>query len=1107
MTISSDLQSTLNPSSEYFKKPGGLYSTLLAIITMAVAYLIAGKLGNALTIMLGHYASPIWPPAGIALAGVLIHGKRVWPGILLGAFLINGLNPLVASFESGDFSTLLITLAISSGATLQALAGVYFLKRYASFPNALMRKKEIFWFLFYAGVLSTLINSTLSVSLLISTDKIPLLNALNNWLTWWTGDMLGLIIFTPLTLAWLQKNTDDWRHRQLAITLPILSMFALTTLAVIYEAQSSNQRIQLEFEQHIKDLNNSLKIAIDNDVHILGALKSFFLHSNEVNREEFKLFTEDLLKDYQDIQSMSWDPLIHNAERADFEKKIQQQGFPNFQIFELDANRQAVRAKDKASYVVVTYTEPFKGNEKALGYDISSNPTRLAAINIATDSGELTITPRIKLVQDKSQYSVLALMPLYSKSLAQNSLEEKRLAILGYVVGIIRTDNVITSALKQSNTLGLSYRLLDSTAPAMEQLLYSSDESFPEPLVIQEQAWYSAQKTLSSSVDISLGGRVWKFEIVPNQNYFATHYSGHVRLVMSLGLLLTSLVTLISLLASGRTRWLQQMINESTKEIQQQHAQTLSLMHETESLHERLNSILNATGEGIFGISVDGKCVFINASALNMLGYESQQEVLGKNNHQLIHYAHADGTDYKVEHCPIYKALQGESNSLIESEVFWRKDGTCFPVQYQAHPIIQDEKIIGSVVSFMDITERKQKDSLLLAAKERAENLAKTKSQFLANMSHEIRTPMAAIIGFSELALLHDMPKKVGDFLKNINTASNKLLIILNDILDLSKLEAGKMRLNLSPFSLDDLQNTLYNLFINSANNKDLNLTINVANNVPEYLIGDNVRIRQVLINLLGNAIKFTNQGEVTLNISLQQLDEAQALVLFAVTDSGIGIAQEQQDKLFLPFSQVDDGYARNYEGTGLGLVISQDLVKMMNSLIKVDSHLDLGSSFSFELMLPLVPLSTLETIKTGANPSSLITETEALKGIRVLVAEDDAFNQKIIKQVLKRLGVSIIVLANNGSEALSALEQDDYDVVLMDLHMPIMNGYEASTEIRKNPRYAQLPVIALSASVTEEDRQRSLAAGMNDFISKPINVNDLLATLEQWLKRSSLTM
>jgi len=1073
---------------------------------MAAAYLIAGKLGHALAFMLGHYASPIWPPAGIALAGALIYGKRVWPGILLGAFLINGLNPLVASFKSGEFNTLLITLAISSGATLQTLGGAYLLERYANFPNALMRKKEIFWFVLYAGVLSTLINSTLSVSVLIGTDKIPLADALNNWLTWWTGDLLGVIIFTPLTLAWIQKNTDDWRHRQLAITLPIISMLALTTTAVVYEAQSSNQRIQLEFEQHIKDLNNSLKIAIDNDVHILGALKSFFLHSAEVNREEFKLFTEDLLKDYHDIQSMSWDPLIHNADRVDFEKKIQQEGFPNFQIFELDTNRQAVRAKEKSSYVVVTYTEPYKGNEKALGYDISSNPTRLAAINIATDSGELTITSRIKLIQDKSQFSVLALMPVYSKTLVQNTLEEKHLAILGFVVGIIRTDNVIISALKDSNTLGLSYRLLDSTAPAMEQILYSSDELFPEALVIQQQTWYSDKKTLNSSEEVNLGGRVWKFEIVPNQNYFATHYSGHVRLVMSLGLLLTSLITLISLLASGRTRWLEQVINESTKEIKQQHAQTLSLMHETENLHERLNSILNATGEGIFGIGLDGVCVFINASALTMLGFDSQQEVLGKNCHKLFHYAHVDGSDYELEHCPIYKALQGESNSLIDSEVFWRKDGSSFPVQYQAHPIIQEAKIIGSVVSFTDITERKQKDRLLLVAKERAENLAKTKSQFLANMSHEIRTPMAAIIGFSELALLHDMPKKVGDFLKNINTASNKLLIILNDILDLSKLEAGKMQLNLSPFSLDDLQNTLYNLFINSANNKDLNLTINVANNVPEYLIGDNVRIRQVLINLLGNAIKFTNQGEVTLNISLQQLDETQALVLFAVTDSGIGIAQEQQDKLFLPFSQVDDGYARNYEGTGLGLVISQDLVKMMNSLIKVDSHLDLGSSFSFELMLPLVPLSTLETIKTGANPSSLITETEALKGIRVLVAEDDAFNQKIIKQVLKRLGVSIIVLANNGSEALRALEQDDFDVVLMDLHMPIMNGYEASTEIRKNPRYAQLAVIALSASVTEEDRQRSLAAGMNDFISKPINVNTLLSTVQKWLNREPLS-
>jgi len=1102
MKVSSALQTDLKPSY-YFKNSDGFYPALLAIIAMAIAYFIAGKLGYALAVSLGTFASPIWPPAGIALAGILVYGNRVWPGILLGAFLINGLNPVATSFAFENLTSLLTPLAISCGATLQALVGAYCIKRYAGFPNALSSEKDILWFLLYGGILSTLINSTLSVSILVATDQTPIENILNNWLIWWSGDAFGVSIFTPLALVWSLRNTDDWRNRRLAITASILMMFALTVATIVYEAHSSNERIQLEFNHQTNNLNNSLKTGLDNDVHILGALKSFFLHSPEVNREEFKLYTEDLLKDYQDIQSMSWDPLIQNAARDAFEKTIQKQGFPNFQIFELDTNRQPIPAKQRASYVPVTYTEPYQGNEKALGYDISSEPTRLATLNIATDTGELTVTPRLKLVQDKSQYSVLAIMPLYAKNLSQGSVEEKRLAVMGYIVGIIKTENVIISALKHSNTVGLSYRLLDSSAPADQQLLYSSHEPFPEPLVIQEKAWFSAKKILSSLITLPLGGRVWTFEIAPKPDYFATHRPGHTWLVMLVGLLLTSIVTLISLLTSGHTRRLQQLISESTDEIQQKHAQTLLLMQDKEKLHERLNLILNATGEGIFGIDLNGDCILINSSALRMLGYRSDHEVLGQNCHQLFHYAHADGSHYHVEDCSIYKALHGESNASIDTELYWRKDGTSFPVQYESHPIIQNEIIIGCVVNFMDITVGKHKEAQLLAAKERAEDLAKTKSQFLANMSHEIRTPMGAIIGFSELALLKDMPADINVYLKNINIASNNLLVILNDILDLSKLEAGQMGLNLSPFSINDLKTTLYNLFINAAQSKGLALSIDLASHIPEFLIGDSVRLRQVLTNLLGNAIKFTQQGAVKLTINLHQLDDQQARLLFAVSDTGMGISAEQQAKLFKAFTQVDDGYDRNFEGTGLGLVISQDLVQLMDSSIKVDSHADLGSCFSFELLLPIAPLSIIDNIKapTTSATSILSTETKTLNGIKILVAEDNTFNQMFIVEILERLGASI-VLANNGVEVLAALDQNDFDVVLMDLHMPIMNGYEATIEIRKRPNYAQLPVIALSASVTDEDRQRSLAAGINDFVSKPINVNELVSTLQLWLNR-----
>ena len=385
----------------------------------------------------------------------------------------------------------------------------------------------------------------------------------------------------------------------------------------------------------------------------------------------------------------------------------------------------------------------------------------------------------------------------------------------------------------------------------------------------------------------------------------------------------------------------------------------------------------------------------------------------------------------------------------------------------------------------------------LLIAKEQAEQLSKIKSQFLANMSHEIRTPMAAIIGFSDLALLNEMPQETYDYLQDINTASNQLMAILNDILDSSKLEAGQMTLQLDCFNLSDIRTTLQSLLINTAQKKGLILTIEIASKVPDTFIGDHLRLRQVLINLLGNAIKFTEQGEVKLNISLQQIDVNEARLLFAVTDTGMGISSKQQDKLFQPFVQVDDGSSRNFGGTGLGLTISQELVQLMGGSIKLDSHVGVGSCFSFELLLPLAEAA----IESNILPT-ISLNPEALKGVRILIAEDNYFNQMLITELLKNFGATSIVLADDGLKALAALKQDSFDIVLMDLHMPSMDGCEATIEIRKQACYAQLPVIALSAGVTDEEKKRCLAVGMNDFVAKPINKVALLTTLERWLKR-----
>ena len=507
----------------------------------------------------------------------------------------------------------------------------------------------------------------------------------------------------------------------------------------------------------------------------------------------------------------------------------------------------------------------------------------------------------------------------------------------------------------------------------------------------------------------------------------------------------------------------------------------------TEAILTKLSMALEQSLSSVMITDLDANIEYVNQAFVNSTGY-NREEVIGQKPSLF-----KSGKTTKATYDELWTSLLA-GKSWQGEVINVNKQGEEFIELTWISPIRQDN---GDITHYLgvkeDITSRKKNEALLWAAKEKAEKLAQTKSQFLANMSHEIRTPMTAIIGFSELALFDEMPTETRTYLQDINIAANHLLTILNDILDLSKLEAGCMSIIPAPFDVNDLLTSLHNLFLKAAQAKDLTLIFDIAPNMPDNLMGDSVRLRQVLINLLGNAIKFTKQGEVSLSITVQQLTATEAHLLFSIVDTGIGISAEQQDRLFQPFSQADDGFSRNYEGTGLGLVISQELMQLMDTSITLVSNPGLGSCFSFELTLPLVGLSIIASHVKLATVNS-----ELLNNVHILVVEDDEFNKKLINKVLKQYGAST-VLANNGLEALAALEQDSFDMVLMDLHMPSMNGYEATTEIRKISRYAQLPVIAFTASVTDEDKQRCKDIGMNDFIGKPLNKNDLLSTLAQW--------
>jgi two-component system sensor histidine kinase/response regulator len=784
---------------------------------------------------------------------------------------------------------------------------------------------------------------------------------------------------------------------------------------------------------------------------------------------------------------------------------------------------------------------------------------------------------------------------------------------------------------------------------------------------------------------------------------------------------------------------------------------------------EKSRLLLESVGEGIFGVDLEGKVAFINPAANRMLGY-GPEELVNKEIHAVIHHSYADGSAYPKSKCPMYLTYAEGTDQHIADEVLWRKDGSPFPVEYTSMPIKKETQIVGAVVTFMDITERKRteealkekeaqlstavnsmvggifmidkdlnfqltnqqfhqlydfpiemgkkgmpftnllrrrarrgdygpgdaeqlvskrlemyqdpartgqitiyEDTLpgdrttevyraptadggfvfvvnditerkkaedeLRIAKETAVEATKAKSEFLANMSHEIRTPMNAIIGMSHLALKTDLTPKQHDYLKKVDSSAKSLLGIINDILDFSKIEAGKLDMELTEFQLEDTLDNISTLVGIKTQEKGLELLFKTDPAVPRALVGDPLRLGQILINLSNNAVKFTDSGEIVVSTELVKKNNAQVTLKFSVQDTGVGMTAEQAAKLFQPFVQADASTTRKYGGTGLGLTISKRLAEMMGGEIWVESEPGLGSTFSFTadfglgkekaqkqytpgselrgmkvlvvddnatsrdifqemlesftcvvtlagsgpegitelenarddqpfelvvmdwkmpgmdgieasrrikahaglnkipaivlvtaygreeimqqadevglegfLLKPVNPSMLLDTImqalgKAQPEPSRLVRkyeqEAEVLEGIRganVLLVEDNEINQQVAKEILEGAGLKI-TLANDGQEAVNAVKEHEYDAVLMDVQMPVMDGYTASREIRKDVRFRELPIIAMTANAMARDREKSLEAGMNDHVAKPIDTNELFSTLAKWIE------
>jgi PAS domain S-box-containing protein len=685
------------------------------IFVLAAVYFVVGILTLAANIP-PVIVTVVWLPAGIALTATLVWGYRVWPGILLGAFSAHAAVHLDATNGGTPFMTLVVSLIIGLGAVLQGFAGAYLIFRFAEFPRSLnrLRKANI---LLWGGPVSCLVGTAIGGTASWLAGSTPTLSLVGHWWNWWTAETLGVLTILPFISVWLVERRRISFRMRLFVILPVCLATVLTVLAFQEIRIGKWRRIQAEFTRKAQMMATSLGNNFESYVDVLYSIKGLFDSSKKVDRQEFQIFVQRLFDRHSGIQALEWIPRVTHPQRSLYEAAARREGFSEFQITERQSQGQMVPAARRAEYFPVYFVEPYAGNELALGFDLASNSVRQAAISRSKNTGKLTATARITLVQEQEkQNGVGIFLPVYGQQREPAKVEARRAALRGFVLGVFRIGDMVTSAPKAFDPDTVIYSLHDHTAPAGEQLLWEHHPAIQANagvLLDHRQETNTAGLTYRNTYDI--GGRNWTIFLAPTVGYLNAYRSWDVWAVLAGGLLFTSLVGVLILAVVGRSAELA----TSNASLQKEIVEKTRVETKVRESSENFRALVNSASDAILIVDHQGLITFANRQVENIFGYQIA-ELLGQPHDILLPGGFRDN---HARHQATCRGKSDAQHMAEERQVYGlHKNGTAFPVEVGLSPF-NTETNPQFISIIRDISKRKRNEEALRKSEERYRTL------------------------------------------------------------------------------------------------------------------------------------------------------------------------------------------------------------------------------------------------------------------------------------------------------------------------------------------------------------------------------------------------